>query len=40
MSEDFEPRLFQCSNASGAFTVNEVTDFVQVNRVKTRNTLS
>ena len=28
--EDFEPRLFQCSNATGAFCVNEITDFVQV----------
>ena len=28
--DDFEPRLFQCSNATGAFCVNEITDFVQV----------
>ena len=24
------PRLFQCSNASGAFTVNEIVEFSQV----------
>ena len=31
MLDDFEPRLFQCSNASGTFCVNEIADFVQVN---------
>ncbi|KAK2189392.1 hypothetical protein NP493_107g00016 [Ridgeia piscesae] len=27
--EDRPPRLFQCSNASGAFTVNEIAEFSQ-----------
>ncbi|KAI0222162.1 Villin-1 [Lamellibrachia satsuma] len=28
-NEDRPPRLFQCSNASGAFTVNEIVEFTQ-----------
>ncbi len=30
IGDDFMPRLFQCSNATGAFCVNEIVDFVQV----------
>jgi hypothetical protein len=31
-NEDHPPRLFQCSNASGVFTVNEIVEFVQVGK--------
>ncbi len=29
-NEERPPRLFQCSNASGVFTVNEISEFTQV----------